>query len=287
MFSPFTEILLSFTYFLFYSNELGFTFGHEFKIKIMNSEENYHNELKEKGSIRIEARSKNKSKKRSILGLIFITVGAVLIAKKMDLIPADVSRIIISWQMLLIGIGAFNILTNKNYSSGLILISIGTFFILPKMFDIPFEVKEMFWPAIFVIIGVLMITVRNRHKGFSKTESSEHQIDMLTIMGGGNRKISSDKFMGGKVTSLFGGSEIDLTGAKLNQKECVIDVFTMFGGAEIAVPRNWEVQVDVTSVFGGFDDKRGPVEKDNNDNETSVLVIKGFTIFGGGEVKSY
>ncbi len=234
----------------------------------------------------VEKHHKQKSKKRSILGLIFITVGAVLIAKKMDIIPESISHIIISWQMLLIGIGAFNILTNKNYSSGLILIAIGTFFILPKMFDIPFEIKEMFWPAIFVVIGILMVTVRNRHKGFGKSETSEHSIDMLTVMGGGNRKITSDQFVGGKVTSIFGGSEIDLTGAKLKDTECVVDVFTMFGGAEISVPRGWEVQVDVTSIFGGFDDKRGPVEN-TGDEPNKVLIIKGFTIFGGGEVKSY
>ena len=234
----------------------------------------------------IEQRRKHKSKKRSILGLVFITVGAVLIAKKMDIIPASISHIIISWQMLLIAIGAFNILTNKNYSSGLILIAIGTFFILPKMFDIPFEVKEMFWPAIFVVIGVLMITVRNRHKGFGSGESSEHSIDMLTFMGGGNRKITSQQFDGGKVTSIFGGSEIDLTGSKLHNEECMIDVFTMFGGSEISVPRNWEVQVDVTSIFGGFDDKRGPVDN-SGEGPKQVLIIKGFTIFGGGEVKSY
>lgn len=232
-----------------------------------------------------EKRHEQKSKKRSVLGLIFITIGAVLIAKKMDIIPDSISHIIISWQMLLIAIGSFNILMNKNLRSGLILISIGTFFILPKMFDIPFDVKDMFWPAIFVVIGVIMLTVGNRH-GIRKGESSEHHVDMLTIFGGGNRKITSEQFLGGKVTSIFGGSDIDLTGAKLKEKECVLDVFTMFGGADISVPRGWEVQVDVTSVLGGFDDKRGPVENTPGVDK-KVLIIKGFTIFGGGEVKSY
>ena len=230
--------------------------------------------------------NEHKSKKRSMLGIIFITVGVVLIAKKMDIIPASISHIIISWQMLLIAIGAFNILINKNITSGLILISIGTFFILPKMFDIPFEVREMFWPAIFIVIGVVMLVVRNRHKTFGKGETTEHYIDMLTLFGGGNRKITSEQFIGGKVTSVFGGSEIDLTGAKPQREGCVIDIFTMFGGSEISVPRDWEVQVDVTSIFGGFDDKRGPVDNTSNDGN-KILFIKGFTIFGGGEIKSY
>jgi len=109
---------------------------------------------------------------------------------------------------------------------------------------------------------------------------------MLSFMGGGKRKITSDNFLGGKVTSIFGGSEIDLTSAKIQNNECMIDVFTMFGGSEIIVPRGWDVQVDVTSIFGGFDDKRGPIDN-SGDEPNKVLRIKGFTIFGGGEVKSY
>ena len=230
-----------------------------------------------------ERYQEHKSKKRAFIGLIFIMVGAALIAKKTGVIPESISDIIISWPMLLIAVGTMNIVTNKNYASGLIAITIGAFFITPRIIDIPIEVKDMFWPLIFVVIGVLMITVRNRHRGLYKNESKENYIDLLTFMGGGKRKITSDNFLGGKVTSIFAGAEIDLTAANIQNKECVIDVFTMFGGSEIVVPRDWDVQVDVTSVFGGFDDKRGPVTGEPE----KVLKIKGFTIFGGGEVKSY
>lgn len=248
----------------------------------MKSEENYQGKVDKKG----KEYHKRKANKRSLMGIIFIVVGLVLIASKLDVISDSVRHVIVSWPMLLIGIGAFNILTNKNYSSGLILITIGSFFILPRMFDIPFEVKDMFWPAIFVAIGVIMLTVKNRHKKFGDNESSEHEIDMLTLFGGGNRKITSDEFLGGKVTSIFGGSEIDLVGAKLKEEQCVIDAFTMFGGVEISVPKEWEVQVDVTSIFGGFNDKRGRVESSLGEDK-KILIIKGFAIFGGGEVKSY
>lgn len=230
-----------------------------------------------------EKHTEHKSQKRSIVGIIFIVIGAVLIAKKMDVIPSYLSHIIISWQMLLIGIGAVNIITKQNYRSGLILITIGTFFIAPKIFDIPFELRNMFWPIIFVIIGVLMLTVRNRHNFPKNVTGSDNFIDLFTFMGGGKRKITSDNFKGGKVTSIFGGSELDLTSASIENKECVLDVFTMFGGTEIVVPNDWDVRVDVTSIFGGFDDKRGPVVGESK----NVLTIKGVNIFGGGEVKSY
>ncbi|WP_340073982.1 LiaF transmembrane domain-containing protein [Leptobacterium sp. I13] len=237
----------------------------------MNSKENYQ---------------EHRSKKRSIIGFIFIAIGGILIAKKAGIVPESINHIIISWQMLLILIGTINIITRENYRAGLILISIGTFFILPKIFNIPFEVREMFWPAIFVVIGVLMISVRNRHRSIGRGESSENFIDLINIFSGGKRKITSEKFIGGKVTSILGGSEIDLTSANIQEKEAIIDVYTMFGGCEIVVPRDWDVQVEVTSIFGGFDDKRGLIEN-SKDASAKVLKIKGYTIFGGGEVKSY
>lgn len=227
-----------------------------------------------------------KSNKRSFVGVIFIIVGAVLIASKMDLIPDNIRHIIISWPMLLIGIGGLNIFANKNYSSGLILISIGTFFMLPKVFDIPFEMREMFWPAIFVVIGVLMIFVKNRHKPIGAGENSDNYIDLLNFFGGGKRKVTSTNFLGGKVTSIFGGSELDLTGSDIQETQPTLDVFTLFGGTKVIVPADWDVQVDVISIFGGFDDKRGPVTVPE-DGTQRVLKIKGMAIFGGGEVKSY
>ena len=230
--------------------------------------------------------SVRKSNKRSFVGVIFIIVGAVLIASKMNLIPDNVRHIIISWPMLLIGIGGLNIFANKNYSSGLILIAIGSFFMLPRIVNIPFEMKEMFWPAIFVVIGVLMIFVKNRHKTIGAGGDSDNYIDLLNFFGGGKRKITSANFLGGKVTSIFGGSELDLTESDINEIVPTIDVFTLFGGTKLIVPASWDVQVDVISIFGGFDDKRGPVSITENGNQR-VLKIKGMAIFGGGEVKSY
>ena len=63
-----------------------------------------------------------------------------------------------------------------------------------------------------------------------------------------------------------------------------IDVFVMFGGTEIRVPADWSVQVEVFSLLGGFSDKRRSTVQVVPD-PGKVLVIKGFVMFGGGEVK--
>jgi len=252
----------------------------------MNSEEKYQKHIEKKGRETRENYYKRKSDKRAMFGYGLIAVGIIFIAKKSGLIPSEISHYLFSWSSFFIGLGLLNIFVKRNLRSGLILMSIGFIWLTWRVFDIPLDLKGMMWPIIAVVVGVLMVTVKNRHKKLGGNPNSEHEIDMLTLFGGGNRKITSNQFLGGKVTSIFGGSEIDLTGATLKEEQCIIDAFTMFGGLEISVPRGWEVQVDVTSIFGGFNDKRGPVEF-NSENGKKILIIKGFAIFGGGEVKSY
>jgi predicted membrane protein len=76
-----------------------------------------------------------------------------------------------------------------------------------------------------------------------------------------------------------------LLDADLTPGENVIDMFTLFGGSTLVVPRNWEVKVEITSIFGGFDDKR-MYEKQETSADDKILIIKGLAIFGGGDLKS-
>jgi hypothetical protein len=60
----------------------------------------------------------------------------------------------------------------------------------------------------------------------------------------------------------------------------------MFGGTTIIVPESWNVKHDVMSVLGGFSQKR------HSHSDTTIeigkeLVIRGFAMFGGGEIKHY
>ncbi|MDZ7633001.1 MAG: LiaF-related protein [Bacteroidales bacterium] len=96
----------------------------------------------------------------------------------------------------------------------------------------------------------------------------------------------TENFQGGKITSIFGGGEVDLTRSSLAPDENVIEITCIFGGTTIIVPESWNIILDVTPILGGFSDSRkirGDVMKDN----TRSLAIRGTVIFGGGEIKSY
>ena len=118
----------------------------------------------------------------------------------------------------------------------------------------------------------------------SSSNIDNDYLDELAIFGGGDKIITSDNFRGGRVTTIFGGSDIVLLHSQLAPGVNEIEVFSMFGGWTLRVPPNWQVKSEVVAIFGAVSDKRyipDSVVKDN----TRQLIIKGFVMFGGGEIK--
>jgi hypothetical protein len=147
---------------------------------------------------------------------------------------------------------------------------------------------NMFWPSIFIIIGVIFIV--SRRKGWnpvSKGTAGDDYVDYVNIFSGGERQIISQNFQGGKVTAIFGGMDLDLTKAKLAPGRNELEIACIFGGATIIVPESWFVTLEVTPVLGGFSDSRRLIPGRTNIDTGCQLVIKGAVVFGGGELKCY
>ena len=60
-------------------------------------------------------------------------------------------------------------------------------------------------------------------------------------------------------------------------------VVQIFGGAKFLVPANWVVKSEAVAILGGVDDKRNVAQPEPG----KQLVLKGFVMFGGIEIKSY
>lgn len=227
----------------------------------------------------------NKNNSRAVIGILLICAGLLLIAVNFNWLPWNIRGIVFSWQGLLILIGLFMLLSRSNRLSGYILIGIGAFFMIPRVWDLPFNWHHLFWPVVLVAVGLLLIT---RRWGMQRIpiENSTEFIDDVAIFGGGDKVITCQNFRGGKITSIFGGSKIDLRSANLAKGKNVLDIFAMFGGTKLIVPANWDVKIEVSSLFGGFSDKRRPRPDDIRD-PTRELIIKGITIFGGGEMEGF
>lgn len=220
------------------------------------------------------------------MGLILVLVGIVVIIANFNLVPFGLRPVLFSWPALLILLGLFFLISRESKPTAWILIGIGGIFMLPRMFhDLPWDWDELFWPAMLVGLGAILIARGVARKRDEEGEGPDH-IDDMSIFGGGDRVISSQNFKGGRVTAIFGGSKYNFLNAELAKGRNVIDIFTVFGGCKFIVPQDWEVRIEVAAIFGGFSDKRA-LRKDIVRDPSKELVIKGIAIFGGGDVVSF
>jgi predicted membrane protein len=227
------------------------------------------------------------SDKRILFGVFLILVGVLWIFVKLDIIPHIWTDILVSWQMLLIGIGIFSIIGGNN-TAGTILIVVGGFFLIPEIFSVPFHLRRMAWPVLIIGIGLAMILTHRKKSSMvlpEPGESGTDSFDDFVIFGGSEKFINSKNFSGGKVTAMFGGAEYDLREVNLAEKGAVIDCVTVFGGCGFKVPPDWKIVNEVNTVFGGFSDKRTLSIANVVTDPSKLLVIRGFTAFGGIEIK--
>jgi len=225
---------------------------------------------------------------RAIFGIFLIFFGLLLVFKNLDIFPYELQHLVFSWPALLLGLGALFFLGKKDKTTGLVLMIVGGVFLFPLIFDWGFNWRGLFWPIILILVGVVIIRRRGEY-GFRNNEAdgiNADYIDELNIFGGGEKSINNKNFKGGKITCVFGGSQLNLTNAQLAEGTNVIDLFAMFGGCTLIVPSDWDVRVEVSAVLGGVSDKRMP-SPNYVVEPKKELVIKGLVALGGCEIKSY
>lgn len=235
------------------------------------------------------------SNKRVLTGGIFLAVGSLLLLDNLDIFNFRLPDYFFHWYSILILLGIFFITVREKLGLGLTLLIIGGLFMLDEMayyyyWDWNFWDFANLWPLVFVVIGLSLIFKRggrskdgyNYHE--KKNDGDPDFADELGVFSGAKRVITSKEFKGGKLTSIFGGTELDLINADLAQGTNVLDVFVLFGGTDIRVPSDMNVKVKVTAIFGGFSDERKMIAE-NEENAGKELIVKGLVLFGGGEVK--
>ena len=208
--------------------------------------------------------------KKPAVGILLVLLGCVFLLDNLGLVDG-LSRYVFAFPNILIVISVALLLSGKS-KAALVLFLVGGFFLVNKYFHYD---MSTYWPVILIVIGVFFIL---RH--MSSGDSNDDEIDEVSVFSGTEKKYSSQAFKGGKVTTLFGGTDLDLRETTLTEGAS-IDVFTMFGGTELTVPEDWNVQLDATALLGGIGDERKVISSDG-----PKIRIKGFVMFGGVEIKS-
>jgi predicted membrane protein len=230
----------------------------------------------------------HQTQKRIAVGAVILLAGLALLLSNLGFLDFEIRRYILRWQMILIVIGIIFIFSHEKRGTGIILLMIGIAFYIRDLYDLSFSFWQVFLPSMLILAGVLILF---KHKiGCTdyqkKSLSDDDIIDEVNIFGGGDRTIVSQNFNGGKILAIFGGSNFNMSRAKLAPGENIIDVMAVFGGMKLIVPEDWKIKINVISIFGGFSDKHTHIKNSEVPAE-NVLIIKGFVMFGGGEIKSY
>ena len=91
------------------------------------------------------------------IGLFFIVLGLALLVATNDLLNLGSISRYFTWQTVLVFIGIL-LLLNFHFTGGLLLIAGGTWFFLDDiMFVIPETIKNFYWPAVIVLLGLSFI----------------------------------------------------------------------------------------------------------------------------------
>jgi hypothetical protein len=110
------------------------------------------------------------------------------------------------------------------------------------------------------------------------TEETE-EIDLVNIFGGEKLISAADPFFGGKVTTLFGGTLIDLRRVVPAPTGIYLDILVAFGGLSLVVPPGWKVVFDGTVTAGRIEDLTRPVD----DPDAPIVRVGGLVALGGVE----
>lgn len=222
-----------------------------------------------------------------------IITGSLLFLRNVGWIDWYVYNLIISWQMLIIVIGLFN-LKHRHWFTGTVLIAVGACFLAPKLGIpwFPVHMSQLIWPAVLIILGLTFLNKsqhktnpRNQTEEFSRNDyqSADGYVRVDNAFGSVRQVVLDELFKGAFIQTRFGGTIVDLRRTEIAEGETYIDIDCSFGGIEIFIPSHWKVDMVCDVMMGGCEDKR---MHHPNPDQNRVLVLRGHISLSGVEIKS-
>lgn len=128
-----------------------------------------------------------------------------------------------------------------------------------------------------LFLAVLGAALAARFLLESHASETTEEIDLVNVFGGEHLASSADPFFGGKVTTLFGGTLIDLRRAVPAPTGVYLDILVILGGLSLVVPPGWKVVFDGNVAAGGYED----LTQVTSDPDAPVVRVGGLVALGG------
>ena len=220
-----------------------------------------------------------------IPGLVLVCIGTVILLDHMGYIPAD--RLWRLWPVILIVAGVVKFFKERNHAVGAVLMVLGGLFLASTLGYVRLNWNDL-WPLALIGVGVALIWSRFEVPRMQARQSGDpNMVNAYAMFGGVERRIGASNFVGGDVSAIFGGVELDFRSAEIEGEEAVLYVEAVFGGIEIVVPERWTVVYEGQSIFGGYtDETRPPLPDVPGAPPKKRLILRGRALFGGINVKN-
>jgi len=130
-------------------------------------------------------------------------------------------------------------------------------------------------------MGSAVVAAFARRRIVTTEDPASNEPTVASVFTGERFVSSAPALRRGRVITWFGGHDVDLRRAMLDPSGATLDLHTMYGGTQIAVPGSWRVRSRVISIFGGTE-----IDVDEADlpPDAPLLELRGFTLFGGARV---
>lgn len=216
---------------------------------------------------------------RKKMGLLLIIIGIFLILSQLQII--DINLLIRQyWPSLIIIYGIYKFIEYRSINAtGMSFLVVGIILQVWHLDLLPGQFREYIWPTILIVIGISLIFSQNSSHSKKNKFREDNFIDYLAILSSLETINASTKFKGGNITSILGGTEVDLTNCRIEGNYAEITATAIMGGIDLKVPKDWKVVVTGIPFLGGWDNKTF-----FSPEQEKTLYIRCFAILGGVEI---
>ena len=199
----------------------------------------------------------------TVIGLILIIIGVIIGLNAFHITNIDL--FFDGWWTLFIIVPCFfGLFKDQDKTGNIIGLIVGIYLLLYCQGLINFQFAwKLVVPVIFVLIGLKMIFKDTFNKKKPRQNIYDNQL-----------------YTGGNYDFSFIGLILDLSKAYLNE-ETNITISTLFGGVDLYLPDDVNIQIQSSNFLGGVDLHK----RENKIENTKVIYLNARCIFGGINIK--
>lgn len=134
---------------------------------------------------------------------------------------------------------------------------------------------------IIVVIGIIG-SLGKYQEELNKKESLmvSSKLNYDNILSGISEKVDNKHIKSINISNVFGGVDLDFTNAKF-ENNAEIEIFSLFGGVTITIPKDWKVVKRNSNVMGETEDF---ILDENQIDGSKTIIIDGLVLFSGLEI---